>query len=280
MSLLNFNNCKKSGKKNVKIFGGLGNQLFQFSFAIYLNKKFNSRVYLDINEFKYKKHHSGFKLSEIISVRFEFLSFYSHLKIKAFNFFNITQKKYYKQDENFINQIPPLGELIGNKYFEGYWQNLTMVNFIYDELRNSLKLFDDERIQVGSNFIAIHVRRGDYLLNEEMYAGICDDNYYINAMNFFKTKIKNPVFYVFSDDISWCKLNFNFRDNIVFVDFTNSAVEDFNLLVKFQNKIISNSTFSWWSAFLGNHIATVVAPKIWNNSIVYNDFIPNNWIKL
>ena len=47
-----------------------------------------------------------------------------------------------------------------------------------------------------------------------------------------------------------------------------------------SHNIIANSTFSWWSAFLGNHNDFVVAPKIWNNSIVYNDFIPNNWIKL
>ena len=50
------------------------------------------------------------------------------------------------------------------------------------------------------NSVMVHIRRGDYVKNN-YYDGICDENYYKNAIEIMKQKIENPMFFVFSDEI-------------------------------------------------------------------------------
>ena len=48
--------------------------------------------------------------------------------------------------------------------------------------------------------MSIHVRRGDYFKHPEI--GILDISYYIDAVKYINKKIKNPIFYIFSNDIN------------------------------------------------------------------------------
>lgn len=267
-------------KQVIKIYGGLGNQLFQLSFAIYLSKLSNKKILLDINEFKYVNHHSGFQLSRLFKINFPVLNFFEHVKYKFLKLFFLKNNVYLKQNEKSANKIPSINKILKSEYFDGYWQNLTMVNSILEELVFSLKPSDSVKTEILDHFVAIHVRRGDYLLNEDMYLNICDKDYYKKAVNYFKDNLEDPKFFIFSDDIEWCKSNFSFIKNHMFVDYNKSAFEDFILMMKFKNKIISNSTFSWWAAMLNSQSKNVIAPKVWNNYIDYNDFFPESWIKI
>jgi 5'(3')-deoxyribonucleotidase len=95
---------------------------------------------------------------------------------------------------------------------------------------------------------------------------------------------KNSIFLIFSDDIEWCKENFpNISDKFIFIE-GNKDYEDLYIMSKCKNNIISNSTFSWWGAWLNqNENKKVVAPLKWfGSSINHNtkDLYCDGWIKI
>jgi hypothetical protein len=123
---------------------------------------------------------------------------------------------------------------------------------------------------------ALHIRRGDYCNLQHVHP-LCSMSYYRDAI---KEIGKKEHFLIFSDDIEWCKKYFK-KQNFHFSD-KNTDVEDLYLISMCKNAIISNSTFSWWGAWLNkNEDKKVIAPKMWfspNVSHNTKDLIPNDWI--
>lgn len=78
--------------------------------------------------------------------------------------------------------------------------------------------------------------------------------------------VKNPTFFIFSDDISWVKTNLKFKGSeLIFIDNNNSSPEDMRLLYSCNHFIMSNSTFSWWGAYLGKYPnKKVIVPEFWS----------------
>ena len=99
-----------------------------------------------------------------------------------------------------------------------------------------------------------------------------------------KQKTKNPVFFVFSDDINWAKNNFPDDKAFIFADTykKNKDYEDLYLMSKCNHNIIANSSFSWWSAWLNqNSHKIVICPRNWFQiKVDIKDLIPYDWISL
>jgi len=137
----------------------------------------------------------------------------------------------------------------------------------------------------NKNSVAIHVRRGDYISNPivNQQFGICSAEYYENAIRDILLKVEMPEFFVFSDDISWCKDNLNVKDiNIQYITGFKDY-EDLILISQCKHQIISNSTFGWWGAWLNqNPFKIVIAPKIWyiDPTLDTSMLIPTEWIRL
>ena len=165
-------------------------------------------------------------------------------------------------------------------------------NVCYDGFFQSEKFIDRDYIQhlfYPANFIiealreynlegntcSIHVRRGDYLKFPNIHP-VQDMNYYNNAMNI----IKADKYFIFSDDMKWCKENFK-GDQFEFVE--NIDYVEMFLQASCKHNIIANSSFSWWGAYLNsNNNKKVIAPKKWFGTNKYDsrDIIPESWIKL
>ena len=108
------------------------------------------------------------------------------------------------------------------------------------------------------NITSINVRRGDYLRHQDQFS-VCSLKYYQQAI---KAIGSNSPFLVTSDDLEWCKRSFK-GENFYFAEQTNPTY-DLYLQTLCKNNIISNSTFSWWGAWLNNTSnKTVIAPKKW-----------------
>ncbi len=113
------------------------------------------------------------------------------------------------------------------------------------------------------NTVAVHVRTQSAWVHYESGSFFVGLDYFQRAMELFS---KDVLFVIFSDRINWCKHHLaNPELNIVFIE-GNDHIEDLFLMSKMKHFIISNSTLSWWGAYLStNPHKTVVAPKYWFN---------------
>jgi hypothetical protein len=147
------------------------------------------------------------------------------------------------------------------------------------EILELFKPIDEFNIEINKysylfNNISLHVRRTDRV-NSPIY-DVVKLNYYKKSLSILP---EDMLVVIFSDDLKWCKENF-IGERFVFIDEKDYIV--IYLMSKMKHNIISNSTFSWWGAWLSEHQdKMVIAPKIWfGNDISSKDIVPDNWIKI
>lgn len=133
---------------------------------------------------------------------------------------------------------------------------------------------------ISKKTTSIHVRRGDYIKFSNNHR-LQTLEYFNNAINILKNDTE--IFIVFSDDIKWCKENFS-GNKFFFVENEKDYVEMY-LMSLCKNNIISNSSFSWWPAWLNeNDNKKVIGPINWFgpglSNISDRDIIPSEWIKI
>lgn len=295
--------------KIVNVIGGLGNQMFQYAFALSLKDKFpTEEVLIDTQHFNYlflKKYkscnlHNGYEIDKVfkkvsLSVasrkKLSSVTRYipNYLLSRVARRFLPKRKTEYVEGKNYVF-YPEVYDIQGSCYYEGYWQSVKFHELSKDIIReeftfetpNAYNSKIEERI-TSSPSVGIHVRRGDYLLDPE-YKGICDIDYYRRAIE--KIGAKGKTFFIFSNDIQWCKENLldilSESADVVFVDGNRGKDSpwDMYLMSKCEHLIIANSSFSWWGAFLNKDVKTVIAPKPWINRDYEIDVYMDNWIKL
>lgn len=283
----------------VKIFNGLGNQLFQYACGRAMQEKYKGELYLDIADFKVNQRKyslNNYKLNENIKILQEdntFLNFRKNILLKVIYkiFPNIAYKiqskfgKYLYFGDTYINIEK---NFTNNYYLYGYWQSEKYFENIKSTIKEELVLknpLQDDKLNLikeieNKNSVAIHIRRGDYLTNK-LYKDICNINYYKEAIEIMKEKVDNPVFYVFSNEIDWVKENWEFDANMVFVDVENKDFEELEMMKHCKHFIIANSSFSWWAQYLSdNENKIVIAPQKWYNNNKKTDIYMDNWIKI
>ena len=109
--------------------------------------------------------------------------------------------------------------------------------------------------------IALHIRRGDFLINSGNHYNLSLD-YYEKALKKFDI---NRQVVIFSDDPNWCMEQALFVDNRFIVSQAAGPYHDLYMMTQCSDFIIANSTFSWWGAWLGNS-GRVIVPKQWFGS--------------
>lgn len=188
------------------------------------------------------------------------------------------------------------------KFVFGFFQSIRNVAPIADILHQEFKVKTEpsaanramlDEIK-GTNAVCLHFRRGDFLNPRWKHLQICDFNYYSKSIDIILRRTENPVFYVFSnthEDLQWIADNYHFPQNypgtnspieIRYVDLANPDYEELRLMYSCRHFIISNSTFSWWAAWLAeNDDKVVCAPERWN--LEYDDdykIYDPSWIKV
>ena len=200
-------------------------------------------------------------------------------------------KRLFKWDRLLIHEMKNGPEAFNSRVFKlnhgilnGYWQSEQYFVPLADIIRKDFTFLQPstrnknlaEEIS-GHTSVSIHVRRGDYaglypLLGEE---------YYTLAMSYFVDQFKDVHFYVFSNDIPWCREHLK-SDKISFVDWNTGfdSPYDMWLMTQCKHNIIANSTFSWWGAWLNNKKGKkVIAPKIWDfHNNINPDIYCQGWI--
>ena len=129
---------------------------------------------------------------------------------------------------------------------------------ISDETANLIRELED------SESVAVHVRRGDFV--GKSVFDICGPKYFHRAIEHVRSRLEAPRFFFFSDDIAWCQENFVAKD-FIHTAVPQSRIEplnDMRLMSLCKHNVTSNSSFSWWSAWLNdNPEKIVVTPSVW-----------------
>jgi hypothetical protein len=176
------------------------------------------------------------------------------------------------------------------KLVEGYFQSYIYPNSLKNHPIQSLiqpDLVPSEKFNLKNleQVIAIHIRRGDYKNPENYYFGQLSEKYYYSAISILTNKKVFRKIIVFSDEISKVKCEFvglqDFGLEVVWVDesFKLTTCEEFMLFSRAGGKVIGNSTFSWWAAYLGPPGSLVTYPTKWfkyrENPL---ELIPHSWL--
>lgn len=288
--------------KIIKYAGGLGNQMFQYAFQYVLEKK-GFEVKADINLYLKPRFrhgvdlsHGSFAVSDVFGIDIKEASEeeVKRLGTRANTYLERIKKKFFRKSTHVVEYDSKFHpeNLTDSRdlYFDGYFQNPRYWKGFEDEIKKQfsfkLPLNDKSKefsVLLNSNknkTCAIHVRRGDYLNDTNLF--VCDKKYFENAISkMLELCPQIEKFIIFSDDIEWCKSNLDTHEKEkLFVDWNRDkdSWQDIALMTECSNIIIPNSSFSFWGAFLNkNPGAKVICPEIWSNTGV-KDQIVSDWI--
>ncbi len=275
-----------------RLMGGIGNQMFQWAFARNLSLKLNTDIKIDLSFLKRRDMGIGFTYRDYDLDIFNIESnFYTNEKIDYF-----LQEPHFHYVEDIFNKIKITPDK--NILLSGYWQcekyfksiediirqDFTFKNKIEDSNNNKLKE-NLEKIK-SSNSVLINIRRKEFVNNT--HHGCIGVEHVNNSVNIIQSKIENPTYFIFSDDIEWCRNNIKLDNMIVMDDYYLPDMgAKFNYYMQLMSSckhfIIPNSSFAWWTAWLSENVdKIVITPKNWllNKSINTNDVIPENWLKI
>lgn len=198
----------------------------------------------------------------------------------------LTNTEHYKKIfSNLKTSAPPSGIKVINFAFH-YVELDVPKNCIIDGFFQSEKYFLNSREKIlnlfshkeESDYVSIHVRRGDYLKKQNFH-NCLPQQYYAKAISHFPEQ----KFLIFSDDVDWCKKIF-IGNQFAFFEGKND-IDDLLMMSSCKSNIISNSSFSWWAAWLNlNKEKKIIAPQQWVGKSLSHldtrDIQCESWIKI
>lgn len=284
-----------------RLTGRLANQMFQYAIGRALSIKNNTEFKLDLYSFKeppfwpYVINRFNIVINPATEDEIKKFKKFHWKKGKFWFWYNrifADRKKFV--DERQFNFEPWVLTVKGPAYLDGYWQTEKYFKEVEDVIRKDFTLRNPLSEQ-SKNFenqidmveaVSLHVRRDEMVSNKRIndWHGVCSIDYYNQAIQEIARKVKNPHFFMFSDDPNWTKENIKPPFPSTYMPYnTDHPEEDLFLMSRCKHHIIANSTFSWWGAWLNpKKDKVVIAPKKWFNSPKMNteDIIPETWIKI
>lgn len=286
---------------------GLGNQLFQYAAGLYFARKYSAQLEIirESGERAVSFGHprpfllSKFRITTPVRERNQWdrllcstASYKRPLAVSArLASGTCMYKPHFETDWLFVDELPvkPSTKAI---YLDGYFQAHQYAASIEEQLRSELALQDApagknietlQQIRSCKVPVSLHVRRGDYT---KIYGGrdALPIAYYQNAIQAMRQHVADPTFFVFSDDIAFCRENLPQGPRYVFVDHNSQteAQEDLRLMSACHHHIMANSSFSWWGAWLNpSSDKIVLVPNRWlDPAVPHPDLLPPSWRRI
>lgn len=287
----------------VKIFGGLGNQMFQYAFFIGLKNKgfeaYTDDTWVKSNQgiLDFNSIYDVFEIHEM-SASIKDIKRLGDTQVDTLS--RIRRRVFGVKNSHFEERIEDWGHIIpdvfarNEVYYSGYWQSedyfLDSVEKVRDTYSDIRRDYSDrfnaylDLIKSVQHAVSLHVRLGDYVEMSETYGGICTDDYYQRAISYIKSMRKVFKLFVFSNDPDGAK-KLPCLEGIDHIVFDKSKPEndweDMMLMKECDDNIIANSSFSWWGAWLNSHPdKIVVAPSKWVNTAEMMDIVPKTWVRI
>ena len=271
----------------VRLTGGLGNQIFTVAAGLGISRFHRLPLVLDASAFAVTREIRSDCLAcydlpfeRIVRVKnrgttAEIVVQGSRITVPSF------EEDAYRFDPTLVERC------VDGAYIKGYFQSPKYFDAVKQEV---VSLFRDKVVHEADgaalkrrilecNSVGVHVRRGDYLKGPAYaFHGLCEAEYFLRAVQIMREGQAAPTFFVFSDDPDWCSKHFKEPDVIV-ASGSGTPNADLELLASCKHHVLSNSSFSWWGAYLACHPEqAVIAPAPWYTRIpLAPDLIPANW---
>jgi hypothetical protein len=291
--------------------GGLGNQMFQYAFGVQLARSSGRRVSYDtLNGFKHDIFCRSLALGNMetkisqaseseIPIGMGWRSPWHRIAKIMWSMAPTSCQRVTYERNQFQDDSEVLFSKESPQYYYGYWQNEHYSRSIRETLlrdftpRNSLSAAVVELIEEirATRSVCIHVRRycdltrsGKLITSARRHHGVCSVEYYALAIKHIGVT-QDTVYYVSSDDIGWVKRNLVFPSVVRYIGQTAKITdfEAFHVMTSCDHYIISNSSFSWWAAWMGrNPDKVVIAPKNWVRESPRADLplCPKEWMRI
>lgn len=296
------------GSVVVQLSDGLGNQMFQYAFALAVQRVGNKPVMLDVSWFP----EFGGVLNKATVRHFGLDAFNPSLRCCALGYaqelvygkgwFGRMMKRLhirrrYIREKKADLSLGALVRLPQPSVIRGFFQCVEYAESVRHLLLKDFAVAEDALNEANRNMLAqiraagsravmVHIRRGDYLKPAVAQVhGSCGAEYYRRAEAHIADRVGGRLhLFVFSDDPAWVKENYKTEHELTAVDI-NSADDahlDINLMRHCSHAITANSTFSWWGAWLIDAPGReVVAPASWfADGRAVCGLLPDTWTAL
>lgn len=249
--------------------GRLGNQLFQwaslYGMSLRYNEPFSTPKWQYSSFFKTPPDSRRIRSSAVISVN------EPH--------YHYTPEVFDEAIKEPHDEFDIWGWLQTEKYWDADQKGVQqMMQFTDEHLAHVRRKYPV--LDAGAPIIAISIRRGDYVDNENYYQLPID--YYVHALyDQFDGFQDMANVMIFSDDFEYCKLHLDALPNVVFAE--GSAMEQLAAMTLCDHFIIANSTFSWWGAYLGEKETSLIVRPAYHFAgemeklYDWKDYYPNRW---
>lgn len=276
----------------INLHGQLGNQMFQYALGKHLQLRGRKVLYYTGYYNRHPEH--DFALPRIFGLELPEATTNQMLACREdrHRLVDRVRRKIFGRHEHVFTEVgsksynyrPEVFDL-KRGLIDGYWQSEKYFLPIAEDIRKvftfpvaSMRNKQLAAEMAECNSVSLHVRRGDYLGGFP----VMDESYFDPAMAYFNEKYGDVRYYVFSNDIKWCRDHLK-ANIITYVDWNTgkNSPYDMWLMTQCKHNIITNSSFSWWGAWLNQHEGQeVIAPRTWFYHAETPDIYCNNWIVL
>ena len=282
-----------------RIFGGLGNQMFQYASACARAKRLDARLLLHVVGSE-RLDHASFGLAEFPLDAALWDQDVNPPPLWDRLTGRVKRKKkhgLYWPGSRFQHDGLEVNEAVKSiskgTYLAGYFQSEAYFVDVADTIREQFSLCRlDEQLDADSTkkveapgAVSVHIRRGDYLYDPKTLAihGIMEDDYYEAARALMQRLVPDCHFCIFSDDREAAdKLTCNWPNRTLMPEA--DRLHDLTLMSRCSHHIVANSSFSWWGAWLNpNADKLVIGPRRWYSrehmqTTYIDDICPKGWI--
>ena len=275
----------------IPIMGGLGNQLFQYAAGIYTQRFLLKNPRYSLSGFSSTKNTPRSYMLGNLLTHEERVS-QGRLKLAMFKLSSLVFPSIWVSEKE-LSDFPLERVDKKSKVLLGYFQRLIYVEAVAPEIIHSLSrssVFAQMFSMPVTNDIAVHIRFGDYLTNSETknFHGLSAMSYYVQAVRTLQLSHSYDKVVIFSDNRQKAFADFTEEYGLgglpVSVSTGTSEYDDLAEISSSKGIVISNSTFSWWAAWIGTqlHGCNVVAPRPWfaNPTAADDNLLPDEWTVL